>query len=1072
MPYLTIRRAAQTSTVSASQNRPGLAPFQRNALAASLALALSAPALAANYNVTQANDDGTGGTSGSLSWAILEANTAGGTNTITLTTDVALSGVMTRLINGPDNSNFNLTIQSDSGSRNISCGTSGSPGNFRPFFVKSGSVTLSNLNINYCKAQGGSGGFQIGSYGGGGGAGLGGALFVYAGDVVVDNVNFSGNSAVGGGLVAIGSTGQYGGGGGMFGAGAATGSGGGGGGLFASASGTSNAVGYAGGAFGAGGVQSFGGGGVGTTVNGSNGGFGGGGGAGAITAAKGGFGGGGGSFGSGRSGGFGAGAGGISGGGAGGGLGGAIFVKTGTLTVKTATFTNNTATGGVQPPSGAGRGAVGSGYGGAIFVCTTDLDTVNDLTGAKGGCAGSINTGASYAVTFSGGSATTAQPDIFWSDGTSTGNGTVVQRTVSIPLTSGPSVSTIAPASSPAVNATSMSFTVTFSEAVSGVDASDFTLTATGGVLGTIASVSGSGTTYTVTVNTISGTGSLRLDLNSSGTGIAATAAGNAAIGAGYISGTVHIVDTNAPNAPSVAGPTNASYKAAQTLSFVATFNEAVTVTGTPRIAVTVGSSTVYASYVSGSGGTTLTFSYVVQAGDTDTNGIAIASPIDLNGGTIQDAATNNATLTYTAPTLTGVLVDTTAPAAGATPINVSDADTSHGYTVGDVISLNFSEPIAATGLLSNLTVSGGHSLGSGAIISPASGYASSYTITLGTSPTAVTADTLTLAAANAIDAATNQAAGNIVFTLPNLALTAQTVTFAPATPVNFGVSPITLSASSTSGLSSFSYSTSSLSSICTISGSTLTITGPGTCVITATQAGNGTYAVGTSTANVVINPSANGACGGAQGQAVSILPSANLCTTGTASNVTAAAGGYSWSCAGVGSGAPASCTAPGAIPPGSTGTATFELLSGSGCALWSINLLAPPAGGPGNGVTMPYGVVDFVLVSCTADRATVRMTYSGTIEGMQFWKYINATWRQVSDVIISGNTATFTIVDNGPYDADNRVGVIADPGGPGVGPNAASIPTLSEWAMIALSGLLGLLGVKRLSRRKNTSAI
>jgi hypothetical protein len=115
----------------------------------------------------------------------------------------------------------------------------------------------------------------------------------------------------------------------------------------------------------------------------------------------------------------------------------------------------------------------------------------------------------------------------------------------------------------------------------------------------------------------------------------------------------------------------------------------------------------------------------------------------------------------------------------------------------------------------------------------------------------------------------------------------------------------------------------------------------------------------------------------------------------------------------------------------------------------------------------MPYGVVDFVLVSCIADRATVRMTYSGTIEGMQFWKYINATWRQVSDVIISGNTATFTIVDNGPYDADNQLGVIADPGGPGVGPSAASIPTLSEWGLILMAGLLGMFGLAQVRRGK-----
>jgi methionine-rich copper-binding protein CopC len=1045
--------------------------------------------MAANFDVTVATDTGTGLVANTLSWAILQANTAAGADTITLTTNVTMTGVMQRLINS------DVTIQSDATPRTVACANNP----YRPFFVKSGTVTLKNLTVSQCKAQGGS------STLGGAGAGLGGALFVYSGDVTLDGMTFSGNSAIGG-VKGAGSN-AYGGGG--MGPGTITNSGGGG---FFVVGTTSSTGGYGGtGAYGGGGGAGatydtgsfngsasspglFGGGGGGSDtssiyagssagfggggggING-RGGFGGGGGSGDAQGAMGGFGGGGGSgalsaqaFGGGRGGGNTVDSV-IQVAGGGGGMGGAVFVRAGSLTLKSTAFSNNTATAGGDI---AGGMRLGKGYGGAVFICTADLDTDNTLGGAKGSCSASINTGASYAVTYTGGSAIDGQPDVFWSNGASIGDGTVVQKSFTIPASNGPSVSSSVPASSPVVNATSMSFTVTFSEAVSGVDAGDFSLTATGGVLGSIGTPTSAdgGLTWTVPITSISGSGTIRLDLNSSGTGIATTAA-STAIGGGYTSGTVHNVDTNAPNAPSVTGPTSGSYKAGQTLSFVATFNEAVTVTGTPRIAVTIGSTTRYANYASGSGTTALTFSYLVAAPDTDTDGIAIASPIDLNsGGTIKDAATNNATLTYTAPALTAVLVDTTAPAAGATPITVNDADTSTGYTANDIITLNFSEPIAATNLLTNLAVSAGHSLGTGASISPTSGYASSYAITLGTSPTVVTADTLTLAAANAVDAAANQAAGSLVFTLPNLALTAQTVTFAPASPVNFGASPITLSASSTSGLSSFTYSTSSLSSICTVSGSTLTITGPGTCVITATQAGNGTYAVGTANANVVINPSSNGACGGALGQASSVLPSTNLCTTGTASNVTAALGGYSWSCAGVGSGAPASCTAPGAIPPGSTGTATFELLSGSGCALQSINLLAPPAGGPGNGVTMPYGVVDFVLVSCTADRATVRMTYSGAIEGMQFWKYINATWRQVSDVIISGNTATFTIVDNGPYDADNRVGVIADPGGPGVGPNAASIPTLSEWAMIALSGLLGLFGIKRLARRRSTGVL
>ncbi len=82
----------------------------------------------------------------------------------------------------------------------------------------------------------------------------------------------------------------------------------------------------------------------------------------------------------------------------------------------------------------------------------------------------------------------------------------------------GPDVSSITRADANPTVATSVDFTVTFSEAVTGVDTSapfdDFALTTEGDVTGaSILSVSGSGTTYTVTVSTGSGSGTIRLDI-------------------------------------------------------------------------------------------------------------------------------------------------------------------------------------------------------------------------------------------------------------------------------------------------------------------------------------------------------------------------------------------------------------------------------------------------------------------------------------------------------------------------------------------------------------------------------
>jgi gliding motility-associated-like protein len=103
-----------------------------------------------------------------------------------------------------------------------------------------------------------------------------------------------------------------------------------------------------------------------------------------------------------------------------------------------------------------------------------------------------------------------------------------------------PAVINITRLSSSPTNAASVQYTVTFSEAVSGVDAADFSLT-TAALSGAAAvSVSGSNDTYVVTVNTGTGDGTLRLDLNSSGTGII-DLSGNP-ISTGYTAGQVYTI--------------------------------------------------------------------------------------------------------------------------------------------------------------------------------------------------------------------------------------------------------------------------------------------------------------------------------------------------------------------------------------------------------------------------------------------------------------------------------------------------------------------------------------------------
>ena len=97
---------------------------------------------------------------------------------------------------------------------------------------------------------------------------------------------------------------------------------------------------------------------------------------------------------------------------------------------------------------------------------------------------------------------------------------------------------------------------------------------------------------------------------------------------------------------------------AAVIIPFTVNLSEAVTVTGNPQIAVDVGGTMRYAVYSSGSGTTALTFTLSPQPGDVDLDGIAISSPIQLNGGTLKDAAGNDASLTFTPPDTSGIKID------------------------------------------------------------------------------------------------------------------------------------------------------------------------------------------------------------------------------------------------------------------------------------------------------------------------------------------------------------------------------------------------------------------------------
>jgi hypothetical protein len=405
-----------------------------------------------------------------------------------------------------------------------------------------------------------------------------------------------------------------------------------------------------------------------------------------------------------------------------------------------------------------------------------------------------------------------------------------------------PTVASINPVNAGPTNATTATFTVTFNEGVSGVDASDFTLTTTGTAAGTIASVAAtSSSVYTVTVNTVAGDGTLRLDLNNAGTSII-DLAGNA-ITAGFNAGNTVTVDNSVPVISSVAVPANATYVAAQTLTFTVNFGENVTVNtagGTPTLGLTIGTSSKSASYTGGSGTTALTFAYTITAGDLDTDGIAVGA-LALNGGTIIDAGSNNANLTLNNVGATGsVLVDAVAPtvASATVPTNgtyIVGQNLDFTVTYSEIVNVTGTPSIAVT-LNTGGTVQANYSSGTG-----------TATLTFRRTVVAGDADTDGVAVAGSIalnggtiaDAANNAAATAVTFgATTGVLVDAVAPTVASIVPGNAGPSnatSVTFTVTFNEGVSGVDASDFTLTTTGTAAGTIASVAATSTSVYTVT---------------------------------------------------------------------------------------------------------------------------------------------------------------------------------------------------------------------------------------------
>jgi hypothetical protein len=280
----------------------------------------------------------------------------------------------------------------------------------------------------------------------------------------------------------------------------------------------------------------------------------------------------------------------------------------------------------------------------------------------------------------------------------------------------------------------------------------------------------------------------------------------------------------------------NGSYKTGGSISVQVVFSETVIVTGTPQLTLETGSTDRILSYSSGSGTNSLTFTYIVQAGDTSADlDYVSTSALALNSGTINDSAGNTGVLTLASPSAANslgankaIVIDTTLPSVSSFSSSTADG----AYKVGSTINITatLSEAVTAAASIT-VTLDNGKTvvLTHSAVNNTLTG---TYTVAAGDTSADLTVASFALTSAPA------DAAGNVMTdtTTPsganNIADSKAIVvdTTAPSAPST----PDLATASDSAGTSDTDNLTSDNTPTINVSGSF-----SGTAVVTATKVGS-----------------------------------------------------------------------------------------------------------------------------------------------------------------------------------------------------------------------------------------
>ncbi|NQU29586.1 MAG: right-handed parallel beta-helix repeat-containing protein, partial [Anaerolineae bacterium] len=233
-----------------------------------------------------------------------------------------------------------------------------------------------------------------------------------------------------------------------------------------------------------------------------------------------------------------------------------------------------------------------------------------------------------------------------------------------------PKVTDILRADSNPTLAESVSFLVTFSEAVVGLEMGDFFLETTGSINGAvITNISGSGSKYTVSVFTGGGEGQLRIDLqdndsimNASGTPLGGPGVGNG----NFTSGEAYIVDKSIPIVTGILRA-DANPTAADVVDFTVVFTESVSGVDLNDFPLSI-SGNLSGAYITGISGTDNLFTISVNTGSGDgtlrLNILDNDSILDNAGSPLGGIGAGNGnfnigeiyTIDKTAPVVTGIL--------------------------------------------------------------------------------------------------------------------------------------------------------------------------------------------------------------------------------------------------------------------------------------------------------------------------------------------------------------------------------------------------------------------------------